>query len=219
MPRNARSILATVVAGLAVACLHYPADPEGATLRVGPPSGWSRVGTADQSYALGTDPTTVHGGELALRIVGVDTSRLRFAGVGQFIKADTYRGKRVRFSAWIRQSNVVGTESGLWMRIDGPGLTLGFDNFSTRPQLGSSDWHREEIVLDVPGNSIGIAFGALMSARGELLVDDATFEVIPAVGPTTNQLAEPSVGGDSASIAAGYAKAPTAPINLGFESP
>ena len=38
----------------------------------------------------------------------------------------------------------------------------GFDNFSSRPLTGTSDWHQVEIILDVPDDAIGIAFGALM---------------------------------------------------------
>lgn len=219
MLRHARRVLAAAVVGLgvAVACSSSSTEPSVLNLRAGVPSNWVLVGQISATYSVGTDDKTVHGGDFSLGIVGIDTSRLRFSGVGQFIKADSYRGKRVRLSAWIRQSNLVGTSAGLWMRIDGPGATLGFDNFSSRPQLGTSDWHQVEVILDVPPSAIGIAFGALMSARGELFVDDMSFEVVPATGPTTNQLVDPTPGADSATTVANYARAATTPANLGFE--
>ena len=44
-----------------------------------------------------------------------------------------------------------------------------------------------------------------------------TFEVIPATGPTTNQLAEFVTSTDSATAANFYARLPSAPTNLDFE--
>jgi hypothetical protein len=186
-------------------------------LHIGVPAGWGIVGTNSASYTLGVDHGTVHGGSAALTIAGTDTSRARFSGVGQFLRADTYRGKRVRLRAWVQQQSIVGTDIGLWMRIDGPGVTQGFDNFSTRPLLGTATWHRVEIILDVPDDAIGIAFGALMSGRGELFVDDMTFEIIPAEGPTTNLLAGFAAGTDSAVALTNYRARGDTPINLDFE--
>jgi hypothetical protein len=189
------------------------------TIKPGIPTGWFNVGGSVATYVVGVDNNTVHGGNAALAIGGTDTNRLRFNGVGQAIKADTYRGKRIRLSAWVKQLGVVGTDIGLWMRIDGPGVTEGFDNFSSRPLLGTSDWHQVQIILDVPNDAIGIALGALMSGKGELLVDDMTFEIIPASGPTTNQLVEFTPSGvDPATTTAAYQGVPNAPSNLNFES-
>jgi hypothetical protein len=194
-------------------------EPNVLNLHASVPLGWSTVGTNSPTYVVGTDNVTVHDGNAALAIAGTDSAITRFAGVGQFIRADNYRGKRVRFSAWVRQANIIGNDTGLWMRVDGPGVMLGFDNFFTRPLRGTSGWHSVEIILDVPDNAIGIAFGALMSAKGELFVDDLRFDVVPATGPTTNQLTElTSSGADSATTAAAYAGRGAAPINLSFEA-
>lgn len=211
----------TSVAIAATACSDStsPLGPSILTIKPGVPAGWYIVGGNNATYVVGVDNNTVHGGNAALAIGGTDTSRLRFNGVGQSIKADTYRGKRIRLRAWVKQVGVAGFDAGLWMRIDGPGVTEGFDNFTSRPLLGTNDWHQVEIILDVPNDAIGIALGALMSAKGELLVDDMTFDVIPASGPTTNQLVEFTPSGiDSATTATGYQGAPNTPNNLNFES-
>ena len=210
--------LAAIAAAAAlIACSEASTEPNVANLEPGVPPNWLPVGQVPSSYVVGTDSRTVHGGGHSLGIVGIDTSRVRFSGVVQLVRADTYRGKRVRLRAWIRQQNIVGTASGLWMRVDGPGVTQAFDNFSSRPQLGTENWHQVEIILDVPSDALGISFGALMSGRGELFVDDMEFEVIPANGPTTNQLVEPVAGSDSASVAANYARRVDKPLNLDFE--
>src|SRR5438445_118025 len=114
-------------------------EPSVLNLHPGIPTGWAIVGTNSPTYSVGTDNNTVHGGVAALAVAGTDTSQLRFSGVGQFIRADDYRGKRIRMRAWVRQAAIAGLNSGLWMRIDGPGVMQGFDNFSGRPLLGTSD--------------------------------------------------------------------------------
>ena len=218
-----RSRLALLAAlGCAVGSLSCgsagPTEPNILLIDAAIPTGWFRVGGTVASYVVGLDHNNAHSGKVALAIGGTDTSVRFFNGVGQEVKADAYRGKRVRLQGWVRQANVVGSDIGLWMRIDGPGVTQGFDNFSTRPLLGTADWHRVEIILDVPSNAIGIAFGALMSGKGVLLVDDLTLDVIPATGPTTNQLLEFTASGvDSATFAGVYANQPSGPLNLGFE--
>jgi serine/threonine-protein kinase len=135
-------------------------------------------------------------------------------GIVQFIKADDYRGQRVRLSGWVRQTDIRGTDIGLWMRVDGPGVIQGFDNFSTRPLTGTSDWHQVEIILDVPDDAIGISLGALMSGAGVFRVDDLKFEVIPPNGLTTNILLNTVSSSDLSSQYAGRSKVPA---NLDFE--
>jgi hypothetical protein len=218
-----RNRWAVVAAAVAVAgslsCGSDTTEPSILLIDGGIPTGWFRVGGSVASYVVGLDSHNAHGGRTALAIGGTDTTVRFFNGVGQEVRADAYRGKRVRLRGWVRQVNVIGSDIGLWMRIDGPGVTQGFDNFSSRPLVGTADWHQVEIILDVPTNAIGIAFGALMSGKGELLVDDLTFEVIPASGPTTNQLLGFTESGvDSATFAGVYANQRTAPTNLDFEA-
>jgi hypothetical protein len=74
-------------------------------------------------------------------------------------KADAYRNKRMRFAAVVK-SESVAVWTGLWIRIDGPedGKALGFDNMLNRPIHGTTDWQKCEVVLDVPQESVYVAF-------------------------------------------------------------
>lgn len=181
----------------------------------GVPVNWSVVGQNSAAYVMGLDRVTVHSGSAALAIYSIDANPALFRGVGQFIKADQYRGKRVRLRAWVKQQNISGTVIGLWMRVDGPFVTQAFDNFSTRPLTGTSDWHQVEVILDVPNDAIGIALGALMSGKGEFWVDDMTFDVVATSGPTTNILDAPTPTSIDATQT--YLNAGSVPFNLGFE--
>jgi erythromycin esterase-like protein len=78
---------------------------------------------------------------------------------------DAARGKRIRFSGYIKTENVTRGYAGLWWRVDGPGESgnrnvLAFDNMSGRGVTGTSDWKRYEIDLPVS------AQGMVRLARG-----------------------------------------------------
>ena len=71
----------------------------------------------------------------------------------------------------------------------------------SRPIQGTRDWQKYEIVLDVPDNSLGIAFGFLLVGQGEGWVDDMQLEAVGQDVPTTDY----------------YNYLPQQPVNLDFE--
>jgi len=92
------------------------------------------------------------------------------------IKPDTYLGKEIRLSAFVKTKNV-DTWVGLWMRVDGNATTLSFDNMGDRSITGTSDWRKYEIVLDVPESSTGILYGILLAGTGEAWVNGMQLEL------------------------------------------
>jgi hypothetical protein len=184
------------------------------------------------SFAVGEETANAHGGVRAAYLASVTPTPVdsTFATIDQFIQAQAYLGKRVRLSAWVRAVNIVlptaaaaadgkpAPVSGLWMRIDGYGTLLGFDNMQKRPVIGTTGWQQVSIVLDVPTYAIGIAFGALFSGMGELLVDDMVLETVSTSVPTTDMNAGVvNVPGDPEATVTTYSTAPVAPSNLDFE--
>jgi hypothetical protein len=140
-----------------------------------------------------------------------------FGALSQLIRVDNYRGKRVRFSAYVKTRAVEGTGAGLWMRIDGDGGLLQFDNMQSRRITGTADWRLVSVVLDVPNNAAGIAIGLLLSGSGEAWIDDASFDVVGSDVPSTNT-AQPSTNPDNAEQQRrAYEAVPLAPRNMGFE--
>ena len=212
-----RRVLVLAVAAVVVGC----ADATSPTVLTDVlPQDWGYNGQGPTlwagKYAVGTLVSGAHSGSAGMAIVGSDSLNASYTGFGQRVKADNYRGKRVRFVAWVRHGSLAGRDIGIWMRVDGPGVTLAYDNFSTRSLRGTSDWHEIEIILDVADNAIGIAFGVIMQGRGELYIDDMRWEIIPASGATTDQYVAPIPTGFDAPAA--YATVPRlAPTNMGFE--
>jgi hypothetical protein len=110
---------------------------------------------------------------------------MQTAGPGEYL------GKRVRLFAYVK-SERVSDWAGMWLRIDGPRENnqaqpkpLGFDNMQGRPIKDTSDWKRVEIVLDVPRDSVDLAFGILLAGDGQVWNDDLKFEVVPTTVPVT----------------------------------
>lgn len=171
------------------------------TSRRGPPKGWTFAGNATKDYFTFTDvaeglpigsrcsviealhfSTSTHIGP---PIRPASNRSSSFATVMQAISAESYRGKRLRFSAQLSTTEVVG-QAGLWMRIDGAnGKVLSFDDMASRPVSGTTPWQGYEVVLDVPVDSAAIQFGYLLAGGGRVKAAQFRLEPVDANTPTT----------------------------------
>ncbi len=182
----------------------------------GVPPGWS--GTANTS-GIGTTIDNARTGRNAAYLSNAFQITFEAFRLVQTVRADDYRGKRVRLSAWVRPRNVSATaSSGIWMRVDGPGVILAIDEMRSRTVFGYGDWRQVSVVLDVAERAVGISFGALFQATNTLLVDDMQLEVVETTVASTNTLLSPQPSGlDSLGTLEAYARSPRAPVNLDFE--
>ena len=86
-------------------------------------------------------------------------------------------GKRIRFSGYIKTQNITHDWAGLWWRVDGKSGVLAFDNMHDRGAIGTTDWKRYEIDLQVPANATNINFGALHTGDGSAWFDGLSVTV------------------------------------------
>jgi hypothetical protein len=151
------------------------------------PAGWTKAGSYPAEYDMGKDTTTRHEGKASGFVKATAAELHGFGTLMQTAGPGAYRGKRVRFSGYVKSENVKSGWASLWFRIDGPkqGEPLGFDNMQQRPIKGTTDWTRYEIVLDVPDTATALAFGLRLSGDGEVWMDDLKFEVVSSAVPTT----------------------------------
>lgn len=163
------------------------------------PSGWFITGSAAASYDIGTEPGNRHSGDNNA-FIRAKAETTGFGSLMQLIDASAYRGKRVRFSGFLRTRNA--NKAGLWMRIDGADKHIvGFDNMDQRALHGDNDWKNYSIVLDVPQGAVDIAFGFLLIGKGEVLADDFKLETVDnSIAPTGTL----------------HAQLPKGPVNLNF---
>jgi hypothetical protein len=145
----------------------------------GVPRGWHLAGTQPQSYTSGSD-----GNGTAFLASRPDSNAAGFGTMMQSIRADEYRGKRVRFSAFVRSEDVAEW-AGLWMRVDEGSSIVSFDNMQNRPIKGTTAWNTYEVVLDVSPAASTISFGALVASSGGVWVKHPSLEVVGANVPTT----------------------------------
>jgi hypothetical protein len=161
------------------------------------PHGWFANIPAPGDFSVATDNGVTYQGHPSVSISSKKPDPTGFAGFNQSISAKDYKGKRVRLSAYLRTRDVTGDGSRgahVWFRVDGPNQKmLGFDNMDTRPVKGSTEWTKYEIVLDVPSESIGLAYGSFLNGSGTSWVASFRLEVVSdAVLATNNLLLHPT---------------------------
>ena len=92
--------------------------------------------------------------------------------------------------------------AGLWMRVDKGSAVLGFDNMVDQPIKDTTGWLTYEVVLDVPQDATGIAFGILLNKSGSVWLNNVQLDGVGVDVPTT---------------AKAPARLPEGPPNLNFE--
>ena len=158
------------------------------------PKGWSLTGSHREHYYLTTDNKVRHGGKTSATLISKNSaSDDGFGSMKQEIKADNYRGRRVRYSGYLK-AELAAQRAALWMRVEGEdGKILAFDNMDERPATGTTAWKKYEIVLDVPEAAQHIALGALFEGKGQIWVDDLKLEVVGQQVASTDMNASPEL--------------------------
>jgi hypothetical protein len=80
-----------------------------------------KTGAAPDDYEFGLAEDTFEGQPVAY-LRSIAQPARSFGAFCQTIAAEDYRGKRIRFSAALKATNVTGGWEGLWLRVDGAGL-------------------------------------------------------------------------------------------------
>ncbi len=143
------------------------------------PKGWYKAGSSPEFYEIGIEKGAGIDGTNAATIKSVANRVRGFGTLVQNIQPGNYAGKRIRMSGYIKTDQVNGW-AGFWLRIDqeNSSVPLAFDNMSNRKIMGSTEWIKCEIIVDVPKKANNIAYGALLSGSGQLWFDNLSFEVV-----------------------------------------
>ncbi len=167
-----------------------------------PPQGWYLAGSSPNDYLATSDSGISISGDTSAVLQSRSDTIQGFGTLMQATQSGRFNGKRVRFSAFVKTQGVSG-RAGLWFRVDGTrSEVLGFDNMQDRPINGTTGWAPYSVVLDVSELADAIAFGVLLSGKGKVWIDNASFEVVDNSVPTTNIPDQ---------------QLPSVPINLDFE--
>lgn len=150
------------------------------------PAGWFKSGTEPQDYTIGIDRNMSENGNSSAYIKSKELKPSGSCDLMQEIKADNYRGERVRLTGYVK-TKFVSYWAGLFMTVeDATGRPMEYDNMQNRPIVGSSDWVKYDIVLDIPKNSSRILFGISLHGKGEIWIDDCKLLVVNKNVPLTD---------------------------------
>jgi hypothetical protein len=182
------------------------------------PHPWRLFGRIDgkpaSSYYGGIESQIYRSGEKCVSFLAVAVTSKNQARLTQRFYADTFRGKRVQFSGYLKTNRVL-ERAGLWMRVDTETKqAYAFDDMENRAISGTVDWTICEVVLDVPEDAAAIYLGAHLIGRGQVWIDDCSFEIVDDSVPTTDQ--DRMLGGYQRRFSVPKFL-PDAPLNLDFE--
>ncbi|HEX6945356.1 MAG TPA: hypothetical protein VF196_04120 [Casimicrobiaceae bacterium] len=154
--------------------------------KVGAPEGWWAIQHAGpDSYVFEHDSKVKHSGERSMRVTNIGPEP--FGSIYQTIPAIAYRGKTLRFSAWIRTEGTVGnrfgTGAGLKLHAVRGGYPLEVAEMRNDAVHGSVEWTRYEIALRIPDEAEAVEVGMLVFGPGIAWLDDTALDVIPDLPP------------------------------------
>jgi hypothetical protein len=150
------------------------------------PEGWVKSGDQPQDYTAGVERNFGYESGSCGFLVSKEYRPLGFATLQQTIEADNYKEQRVEFSGYVK-TNLVAYWSGLFMKVEDIfGRVLAYDDMHDRPIVGTSDWAKFSVVLDVPQNASKIIYGAVLSGKGEIYFDTLNLSVVKADVPLTD---------------------------------
>ena len=132
----------------------------------GYPSKWKNFGSDD--YKISLDSTNVKSGKFSAVIENTN-SKSDFKALAINLP-NSYNGKFIRLSGYIKTENVTEGYAGLWMRID---PQIAFDNMNNRGVTGTTDWKEYEIILPLkPEKTDQIVIGGLLVGKGKMWLDN-----------------------------------------------
>ena len=191
------------------------------------PTGWQAVTDGSGEYTVSADVARRDGGQgYAGATIRANVASPRgSAMLAQSVRADAYRGKRVRLTGFLKTIGVNEGTAVLFMRVDGGGTVQTSDFMENRPLMLTTDWARQEIVLDIPRNAVGFTYGFMLGGSGQAWLDDVQIDVVGNDIPTTGRpgglypAANPKL--DARELdkrrreqEVAYRRAATAPVNL-----
>jgi hypothetical protein len=149
------------------------------------PTAWVVAGSASSDYTIGLDSAVAPCGRPTGHVASLAPAPSGDGVLMQSVAAEPYRAQRVLLSGFVRAAKL--EHGGLWMKVqDQAGNVLASDSMDARPIVGTTDFTRAEIVLDVPANATSIFFGLRSKGVGEAWVDGVTLEAVDKSRPTTN---------------------------------
>jgi hypothetical protein len=187
-----------------------------------PPKGWLQPEIGSQGVEVTVDRSVFHDGKASVSLRATASEGRAFGICSQWIRADRYRGRRVRLSGYLKTQGVGPTRhSGARLDLMVFGTTKAFGGSGMRGRLiqGTTTWTRYERVVDVPEAADVLVLAVVLTGPGQVWADDLKLETVGPEVPVTasgdrqRELSEEM----KQRVQARLRTAPRRPVNLGFE--
>jgi beta-lactamase regulating signal transducer with metallopeptidase domain len=141
--------------------------------------------TADQDYQIGIDDRASVNGQTAAYLTGKVPNPRSYGTLMQNFSAANYRGKRIRYSAYLKTKDAVNG-AGLWIVMLSPNDAHNAGrNMTENPIKGTTEWQKISWVLDVPQQAQILSLGIDLTGKGKVWVRDFQIEVVGNDVPVT----------------------------------
>lgn len=95
-----------------------------------------------------------------------------FGNLSVFLDPEKYRGKEIKYTAWVKLKEGSRGTGHLWLRVDKADNTFGFfENMDANP-IQSNEWKHYEIVGNVDDLASGLMLGSFIRGKGTLFLDE-----------------------------------------------
>jgi C-terminal processing protease CtpA/Prc len=141
------------------------------------PINWNLQGVSDNiagGYVVRLDSQIVKNGKYTFLIEATNKAvESGFGSISYSIPAH-YTGKRIVLRGYIKTENVSSDGfAGLWLRLDGNGGNVGFDNMQKQHINGTNDWKEYTVELPYSDKAQTIVLGVLLAgSKGKIWADD-----------------------------------------------
>ena len=137
----------------------------------GIPIGWAP--SYNQNYTVSLDSINVKKGKYSI-LIEFNDGIVDYRSI-DFNIPDSYDGKKITLSGYIKTENVTEGFAGLFMKIE---PDIAFNNMEDIGVKGSVDWNKYEIVLEMdPLKTEKIIFGGFLAGKGKMWLDDLTITI------------------------------------------
>ncbi len=152
---------------------------EGETGRM--PRGWSMPSYAvNFEYSAGLTDVNSKSGKYNLELYRYKEFKDNIYGsVMQSVDASQYRGKTIKFGAWLR-AEIDGPKGSahLWIIEYLPEDEVGFYDMMENQPVIVNEWKYYEITFYVNNNAQYLNFGAMLKGNGKAWIDGVSFDVL-----------------------------------------
>jgi len=136
------------------------------------PQGWGGYGNLEVSVS-----SIAKSGKKSGKISSFEDSEGSGNGALLYRYPANYKGDTLKLEGYMKIEGVKNGFAGLFLRVDGVGKPLAFDNMEDENINGTRDWKKYTISVNFPDNAKYLIVGGILLGDGTAWFDDFTLSI------------------------------------------